>query len=222
MTARLLARRWALYLLTCAGVFTLQALFYTLSHVRMADFYANLIGPPLVIVVVTVFVGADATNTMTVAQRWERVLERGWAIIIFDVALSLVQTGGLQTMMSGGANLGDVIMGFLTLLLAAMLVYAEPFIALENDTQSLTLLPFAILRSMMLAWVNLSRVFSLFAVQIAAVIASLFVHQAVQTMGWNATLWADLPFWTLVAAPLAALYTLAYLDTVAQERNSAA
>lgn len=206
-----------LYLATCAVVFGAQVAFVAYSHVKMADFYAGLIGTPLVIVVVTVFAGADATNTLTLAQRWERILERAWAIILLDVGLSFVQISGIETMLSGGSNAGDTIMGFLTLLLSAMLVYAEPFTALERDAQMLTLLPFAILRSMMLGWVNLSRIFSLFAVQIAIIIGSILVHQGATKLHAGAATWIDLAFGTLLSAPLAVLFTVAYLDTLTQE-----
>lgn len=218
---RLLARRWLLYLVTCAAVFALQAIFYTLvADKKLADLCAALVGTPLVIVVVTVFAGADATNTMTIAQRWERILERAWAIIALDVGLSFVQISGLQTMLLGQSSAGDIIMGFLTLLLSAMLVYAEPFAALEKDAQTLTLLPFAILRSMMLGWVNISRIFSLFAVQIAAMIAGLLLDQATVKSGADTAALISLAFGTFLSAPLAALFTVAYLDTLTQERTT--
>lgn len=198
-------------------------LLYQVVHVKLlAGLYAGLIGSPLVTVVVTVFVGADATGTLTIAQRWERIVERAWAIVILDVGLSFVQTSGLGTMLAGSSDAGDIIMGFLTLVLSAMLVYAEPFTALEKDAQPLTLLPFAILRSMMLAWVNLSRVFSLFAVQVAVIIATLLLDQAAKSSGFNVTLWVDLPFGTFITAPLAALFTVAYLDTLTQEKRTIA
>lgn len=221
VTARLIARRPLLYAATCAAVFGLQLIFYTFVHVKMAEFYAGLIGAPLVIIVVTVFAGGDATNTLTQAQRWERIVERAWAIIVLDVGLSFIQMSGFDAMLPGANSGGDVIIGFLTLLLSAMLVYAEPFAALENDAQPLTLLPFAILRSMMLAWVNISRVFSLFAIQVTVMIAGIALHQAAVKLGLNPIVWCDLPFGTLVEVPLAALYTVAYLDTLSQEKRAA-
>lgn len=212
-------RRWLLYVLVCGAVFGLQAAFIANVHVKASDFYAQLIGAPLVILVVTVFVGADATNTLTIGQRWERIAERGWAIIVLDVGLSFVQLSGFQSMMSG-SDAGSMLMGFLTLLLSAMLVYAEPFIALEKEAQALTLLPFAILRSMMLGWVNVSRIFSLFAVQIVTLIAGILVHEAALKVLPRSTLWIDIAYGTLITAPLAALYTVAYLDTLSQEKRS--
>lgn len=208
-------------MLVCAAVFALQAIFVAAVHVKAADFYAQLIGSPLIILVVAVFAGSDATGTLSNAQRWERILERGWALIVLDVGLTFVQISGFQALMSGSSSdMGNIIMGFLTLLLSAMLVYAEPFIALEKDAQPLTLLPFAILRSMMLGWVNVSRIFSLFAVQIVVIIAGMLVHEAALKAGAGAALWVDIAFGTLITVPLAALYTVAYLDTLSQEKRT--
>lgn len=221
VTVRLLARRWLLYALTCAAVFALQAVFYTLVRdKRLGDLCAALVGTPLVIVVVTVFAAGDATGTMTTAQRWERIVERAWAIVVLDVGLSFVQISGLQTMLLGQSSAGDIVMGFLTLLLSAMLVYAEPFAALEKDAQALTLVPFAVLRSMMLGWVNISRIFSLFAVQIAVMIAGLLIDQATAKAGHDTAALISLAFGTVLSVPLAALYTVAYLDTLTQERTT--
>jgi hypothetical protein len=216
----LFARRWLLYLLTSLTVFAMQSAFVALVHVKFAALYAELLGPPLVITVVTVFIAADATNRLSFSQRWERVLERAWAIIAIDVGLSFINASGLQTMQAGDAT--DIVFGFLTLILSGMLLYAEPFAAIEKDAQTLTILPFAILRSMMLAWVNMSRVFALLALQIALDIAVLLAEQGAKHAGIDAQLWVDLLLQTLLAAPLAALYTVAYLDTVSQEKRTVA
>lgn len=218
VTARLLARRWLLYALVCAAVFGLQVAFVTFVHVKLAPLYAMLVGPPLAIAVVTVFTGADATGTLSLAERWERIAERAWAIVVIDVALSFVNASGLQTVQTGDAL--NVVFGFLTLLLSGMLVYAEPFAALEPQAQTLTVVPFAILRSMMLAWVNISRIFALLAVQVGLDILVLLAEQGARRVGISATLWVDLALQTLLSAPLAALFAVAYLDTVSQERRT--
>jgi hypothetical protein len=155
---------------------------------------------------------------MTAAQRWERILERAWALIAIDVGISFVQISGFDTMLLGSNDAGNLILGFLTLLLSAMLVYAEPYAALEKDAHAVTLIPFAVLRSMMLAWVNISRIFSLFAVQIGAVMLVLLLDEATAKSGTTASALAGLAFGTCISAPLAALYTVAYLDTISQER----
>lgn len=221
MAARLLLRRWPLYLLVLLVVFALQALFYAFVHVKFADMYAALIGPPLVTVVVTVFCGADANGTLpTAGARWERILERAWAVILLDVGISFAILAGEQSMMLTG-DAGDILLGILTVFLSAMLVYAEPFACLSEEVRTLTLVPFALLRSMTLAWVDMSRIFALFALQLVLQIVLEFVQQVLtHNRMQSAVPWVEMALGTLITAPLAALFAVAYLDTVAQERRA--
>lgn len=215
------ARRWPLYVATCAGVFALQAVFYAFVHVRFAELYATLIGAPLVSLVVMVNAGADATGTLeSAADRWGRILERGWAIVLLDAGISFVEVVGLQSMSAGNGGPGATLLGLLTLFLAAMLVYAEPFACLEREVTTLMLLPFALMRSMMLSWVNVSRIFSLFAIQLALNIADLLLLRLGAWAGMKDANWIEVLFGTLMTAPLAVLFTVAYLDTLAQEQSA--
>lgn len=208
----MLARRWPLYLGTCAAVFGLEALFYAYVHVRYADVYATLIGGPLINVVVMVFAGADATGTLpTASERWSRIVERAWAIIVIDVAVAFAWAIGERTMEADTSDFLAMITGLLVLILAGMLVYAEPYVCLEEHASTFTIVPLALLRSMMLAWVNMSRIFSLLALQLALSIIALLLHST----------WLELAFVALVTAPLAVVFTVAYLETVAQERSAA-
>jgi hypothetical protein len=100
-----------------------------------------------------------------------------------------------------------------------MLVYAEPFAALETSVQTLTLVPFALLRSFMLAWVNIARVFSLFAIQLVISIAEIYLLQSVAPKGGRVFDIVDLAYVTVMSAVLAALFAVAYLDTAAQEQR---
>ena len=219
--ARLFARRWPLYAGTCAVVFALEALFYTFVHVRLAEYYAALIGAPLISVVVMVNAGADATGTLaSAAERWTRIVERGWAIVVLDVGITFVELSGLQTMGGGTLDPGTTLLGLLALFLAAMLVYAEPFACLERDVTTLMVLPFALMRSMILSWVNVSRIFSLFAIQLALNVVDLLLVRGLAAAGIKDATMIDMLFWTLITAPLAILFTVAYLDTLAQERSA--
>lgn len=213
-----MARRWPLYLLTCAAVFGLQLAFASFARIAHPEVYAAIVGQPFVIAVVTVFAGADATGKLSTAQCWERIAERAWAIIVMDVGFSVLNASALKSVES--ADGVDVVFGFLAILLGGMLVYAEPFAALEKDAQTLTLIPFALLRSMMLAWVNISRVFALLAVQIATAILLLLAEEGARRAGIAASVWVDLGLATLVSAPLAALYAVAYLDTLSVEKRT--
>ena len=207
-----------LYLVTCAVVFGLEYLFYVNVHVRLSNFFAILIGSPLVTAVVLVNVGADATGTMpSLSERIERIIERTWAILVIDVAIALITRASFESMMT--ADAGNIALGTFATFFAAMLVYAEPFAAIESNVQTLTLVPFALLRSLMLAWVNIARIFSLFAIQLVLSIAEIYLLQAIAPKGGRLFDIVDLAYVTVVSAPLAALFAIAYLDTAAQERR---
>lgn len=204
-------------MLVCAAAAVSSVGFALLVHVKGAVLYPELLAPPIIAVIVTVFVGADANNSMTVSQCWARILERAWAIILLDIGMAFVMQSGLVALQTG--DLTNAIFGFLTVLLGGMLIYAEPFAALAGDVQTLTLIPFAVLRSMMLAWVNMSRIFALLAVQIAFYTVYRFAEVK---LGIAASFWIDLLVPVFVEAPLAALFAVAYLDTVSEEHRTLA
>lgn len=144
-------------------------------------------------------------------------MERAWAIILLDIGIAFVAQSGLVALQMNEVT--NIVFGFLTVLLSGMLVYAEPFAALEKDVQTLTLLPFAVLRSMMLAWVNVSRIFALLAIQIGAYAVVRFAEMAA---GVSGVLGVDLVVPIVLEVPIAALCAVAYLDTVSQERRTLA
>lgn len=198
-------------------VLALEALFYHFVHVRFSDFYAELIGQPLIIVVATVYAGSDAREAMPKpSQRWARIVERAWAVILLDVALSFVNVVGFDTMQAG--DFGNFLIGTLVLFLGAMLIYAEPYLCLDDRAEIWTMLPFAILRSMMLSWVNMSRIFALFALELSVMLAEYYVHQGAGRV-LKDPVWIDMIFSTLISVPLAVVFTVAYLDTLSQERE---
>jgi hypothetical protein len=98
-----------------------------------------------------------------------------------------------------------------------MLLYAEPFACLDEHVRTLTIVPFAVLRSMMLAWVNMSRVFSLIAIQLAVSIIGLLLH----SVKVHDPKWIDMVLVAVTTSPLAVLFTVAYLDTLNQEQQAA-
>lgn len=223
VAARLLARRWPLYLATAIAVFALQALFHELVHARLSDVYASLVAPPLVIVVVTVFAGSDARDVLpSASERWARVVERAWTVILVDVLLSFVFSVGLASMQS--AAILDIAAGTLVLFLAAMLVYAEPYLCIDDRVaalkwpDALAVVPQAILRSMMLSWVNMSRILLLFMILLAVSVARIYFDIALARWPGSETL-GDMAFSTLANVPLAVLFAVAYLDTLSQERK---
>ncbi|HZT11911.1 MAG TPA: hypothetical protein VFA29_03880 [Candidatus Baltobacteraceae bacterium] len=213
----MLTRRWPLFAAGAACVFGLEALFYLFVHVRASQLYATLVAEPLLITVVIVYVGCDARDVLpTPAERWSRIVERAWAVIIVDVGLTIVNGVGFGAMQEGDPV--NVVLGTLVLFLGAMLIYAEPYLCLNDEAPLLAMIPLSIVRSMMLAWVNMSRVFSLFALELAVAIADLYLEQLC-THWFKTAVWADFVFWTIANVPLSALFAVAYLDTLSQERK---
>jgi hypothetical protein len=68
---------------------------------------------------------------------------------------------------------------------------------------------------MMLAWVNMSRIFSLRAIQLAVAVLATFAH----TLKLQDPHWIELVLVALTTAPLSVLFTVAYLDTLSQEKK---
>lgn len=213
-------RRWPLYVLTTAVVLGLEAAFAVFVHVKAADVYASLVGGPLIAVVVMVNVAADAGGTLpTAGERWSRILERAWIVIVIDVGISFLQIVG-DSGLRAGVGAGNLAAGLLLLLFSGMLVYAEPFVCAESEMPALRAIPLALLRSLTLAWSNISRIFGLLAVQIGVLLAEGYLLLAVTPHVRNTTLYVDLPFAAIATALLAALFTVAYLDTYAAEEST--
>ncbi|HZZ65650.1 MAG TPA: hypothetical protein VFE17_09140 [Candidatus Baltobacteraceae bacterium] len=208
-------RRWYFYVLTSAIVFGIEFAFYTFVRLPHGALYAELIGSPVIGTVVLVTAGFDATGGAPPGVRIERMIERAWAIIVLDAGLSMLTQAGFVA--AGSGNAADTLLGIAVMFFAAMLVYAEPFAALEPSVQALTILPFAVVRSLMLAWLNMSRVFSLFAIQISVNVVDLLLLRAVAPKGGRLFDITDLAFVALVSAPLSVLFAVAYLDTLTLE-----
>lgn len=217
VAARLFYRRWYVYLLTSAVVFGIEFAFYTFVRLPHAALYAQLIGSPVIGTVVLVTAGFDAMEGAPAGARIERMIERAWAIIVLDAGLSMLTQAGFVA--AGSGNAADTLLGIAVMFFGAMLVYAEPFAALEPDVAALTILPLAVVRSLTLAWLNMSRVFSLFAIQIALTIVELLLLRAVAPRGGRLFDLTDLAFVALISAPISVLFAVAYLDTLTLERQ---
>lgn len=205
--------RLPLYLATATVVFALESLFLLYSHIPYAALYAAIIGAPLIIVVVTVNAFADATGTLEEPrERWGRILERAWAIILLDAGISIAQDVGIAAVAAAQAEIGALLVGFMVLWLTAMLVYAEPILCVEAKAGGLAALPLALLQSMTLAWMNLSRIFALFAVTLLFELADILIAQSSTGLGTRAA-FLTIAYEALAEIPLATLYTVAYLET---------
>ncbi len=212
--AALCARRAPLY-----GIVTLAALGIQAALSFGFHFpHALLIGseitlPPIAtIAYVTTAVDAGALQLLP-KQRWERILERTWAVIVIDFALTLAFAISLSA--AAESDLGAVLMGTLALLLVATLGLAEPIASVEDGVPAWMLVPRSFARSISLTWSsgNLSRVLALFAVQLAIEAAALILQQQLLALRLEAAIfWANAPLDALLTIPFAALSMVVYLD----------
>lgn len=211
--ARLFARRWPFYVLTGCAVVAALALVHAFWHFRLADLYGEFIFPPMAGTVVMVWAIGDATGTLpSAALRWERIIERAWAVLVVDAAQSLLMLSWNAMMASSSA--AGLVGGFCVLVFGGMLVYAEPWICAETDAPPLTLIPSSVVRSMTLAWLNMPRMFGLLALQIGA---ALLTGLAASALHRGPGFWVSTAIASLLTIVFAIVFSVAYLQTDAEE-----
>lgn len=214
---RLCLRRLPLYASAAAVVLALSIGTHTFLHLRNAETLISVAFSPIVIAIVIVFVAADARGDATTpGQRWERVLERFWAVLILDFVQSVISIAANVGMAYAFSIDGSSIQGFLlsalSIVTLGLLVYSDVYAAVEPAPSVLLLVPFACVRSMMLALGFPNRALSLvfIAVGISGVLSLIpgppHAHFAIQTA-----------LALFIQIPLAALMTLFYLDVLARE-----
>lgn len=190
-----------------------------LTHAdTLAVDFVQCITVPIAEIIVLVNAGADAGGWEAGAGiRWERIIERAWAVILIDLALNVVQAAAAAYIYVG--DLGLRVEGLFVMLMATMLVYAEPYAALEQNISQLTVVPFALIRSMMLAWVNFPRILMFFSILLACNIGEEALAKVpVHPDGMSFAI--GMAYNTAVSMVLAGLFAAAYLDTVAQEKET--
>lgn len=216
---QLLLRRAPLYAATCFVAIAVQTAVAVLSHGdNLAVTFVSCITIPIAEMIVLVNAGADAGGWVAdMGLRWERIVERAWAVILIDLAIGITQSAGVAY-----ATVGDVglrLQGLFILLMSTMLVYAEPYAALEQDISQITLVPFSLIRSMMLAWVNFPRILVFFTIVLASNIGyKLLTAVQAQPAGLSSAI--QMAYNTVISMVLSALFAAAYLDTVAQEKET--
>ncbi len=214
VAARLIAKRWLLYSACTLVAIALQLLVVHLLNANSrAVMFIELIAAPLVNAVVIVYAGEDDLGTMPLcSQRVERILERAWAIILLDAGLTIVQWISFETMAMG--DIGERLLGVTALFLSTTLLYSEPYAALENEVSPVAVVPFALMRSMMLGWVNVTRICTFFAIQLLVFAGS----SALIVKGGSRSLDYAIVYSTITGAVLWVYFTVAYLRTLKEER----
>lgn len=218
----LLVRRFALYAAAMLVAIVAQGAVALLWPGALGLAVAAAVIEPLLTTLVYAFVAADLHDPPpSAAAIWERILERAWAVIIIDFAITMLEGAGFGQAGQGGV-LGAVT-GWLISLFAAMLVFADASATLDDDRSLWALIPTAFSRSVILStnprtfW----RVIVLFALNVTVFAATLALQEALtRAHVWNAPLWANIPLGTLAILPIAALTVLVYVDACGVETGS--
>ncbi|MGZ3547055.1 MAG: hypothetical protein ACXWNZ_01855 [Vulcanimicrobiaceae bacterium] len=220
---RLCVRRWPLYLAVCSVVAAAEYAAIALSHFSaLISIVVSLLLPPVVAATVTVNVAADALGEESAIPRTGRILERLWAVIVIELIQWYVYANSTSVVYSasGLAYLGVLFLGVLGFMLLAGIIYADVDACLEQPVKTLTLVPFAFLRSLSLAFADPRRALVLLALQVVsdlllrlALLGLLSMHIA------HAEVWVII-LGTLMVVPVWAFTTVVYLDLIWRQRET--
>ena len=173
---------------------------------------------PLIVVIANVQTARDIMQTPSSLKDLAMIaLERWWAVLLIDFVLAILQ-GNSIAMMVGGTGLADTVLGACALFLTAPLLLADVFASVQAEVSTLTVIPMAILRSLMLFWQNNNalRLLGLLVLQLLAFSAQRYITTNVaHTL--IAQLVVDALIQALIAAPFAVLTTVIYFDCLARE-----
>lgn len=215
---RLCLRRWWFYLLVALVATIAETAMLTIHVLRDPYDVAIFVVIPVVALIVYVFAATDATGEeASRATRWERILERSWAVIF----LQIVQAFVMQTTIAGLLSAETVVLALIGYAVVVLIVYADVNAALEPKVSTLWLIPNGFRRSATLATRRTTVYLTL-----ALVSTSILASVAPQLLyAWLASLHvvgaqylAIIPFQTLLAVPYSALAVVVYLECLSRDK----
>ncbi len=217
----LCGRRIRLYAAVSAAAFGLSAaVYFALHRAPYALLLGETIAGAIISTVTYVHVAVDEGESgWTAAQRWERILERVWAVILIELFVFFVGSLGLGLIASG--DLWGALGGTATLLFSGTLILADVDASVAGDRSTLTILPFSCAHSIALSLTpaNTGRVLLLLGLNV--LISNVL---ALLVPAFHALHVADPNLWSvllefLITVPLAAFSAMVYLDCAVRERN---
>jgi hypothetical protein len=202
------------------AVQALVALVWRIPHGTDLD---GAIVLPILTTLVYGFVAADAgAEPVAASIVWERVLERSWAVVVIDFAVSYVTALGLAGSTSSSAL--DLIAGLSAFGLSVLFVFADASAAVDADLGVLTVIPYGFVRSVQAAWQRpvLPRALAIFSLQLLVAALQIALNALLQHARVpDALFWSEIPLLTLLVPPLSALTVLVYLDARAAPAQAA-
>jgi hypothetical protein len=209
----LTVRRFPLYAAVVTAAILLEALVVFSGRFAAGFAIANDLVVPIVVAIAYAFTAADAAANRDARSVWLRILERAWAVIVIDFVLDFITESAIASVKQGG--LLDLLMGSLTQLLAATLVFVDVAAVLDDDDNWLLLVPRAFGRGIALAWQpgNLWRCFVIYSLQFVVFAIGVAVLALFERFGIRGgTFWAFLALGTVLAPPISAFTVLVYFD----------
>lgn len=213
-TGRICMRRAPLFGAVALGGLALQSALELGTDIPQRTFLGLSIILPLVTAVVYAFT-PDEDYAGDARARWERAVERSWAVIVIDFLVAFLF--GIGVTLVGAGDPANALLGALTLLLGAMLTYADVHAVFEANAAPLTIIPESLAFSLTLCYdvTTFLRALVLTAVQMLITTASAIAeHRLDAAHVPHAHLWAGIVPVYLVAVPLNVLTALVYLDAM--------
>jgi hypothetical protein len=193
---------------------------YSWNH-KEALLLVGLIGSAVVdtlVIAITLatFAGADMRAAMS------RALERAWAVILINFAVSYIQLVGISALAAG--NILDRVLAIVLLLFSASLIFAEVVAVTIEEERWWMLVPSALGTSVRVAWSGsvMWRALALFALSIVPWFLETGLSDAMtKAHVTHADFWSSLPLGIIWAVPLDVLTTLVLFDVTGYEpKNS--
>jgi hypothetical protein len=220
---RLCLKRWWFYALMTGAAIAVQSSFLAIHGLYAPLLVANTVVLPILVLVIYVFSATDATGEdVPRAARWERILERSWAVILIDIVTSAIIDWTLLAI--GSNDLGIMLLGFFGYALMVLTIYADVNAALEPEVKTLWLIPRAFQRSAVLATSRSSMplTLALVATNIGLTLIISLVAQLMSTHHVaNVDFWISIPLDTVLTVPFAVLAVVVYLECIAREKAAA-
>jgi len=218
-------RRIALYTGAVAFAVCAQAVVVFALRVPNGIVYCGFVFAPLLTALVYACVWADTAQKRPPQMAvWERALERSWAVILIDLAVSFVQITGAGGFRTG--DLSDAFIGLAILIMSATFVFADASATLD-EMPVWWLVPGALWRSVQacLNGIVFGRAITIVALSIACGFLQDPIYALLQSAHVaNADFWASIPLDDATVPPIAALTALVYRDATrpAGERGAEA
>jgi hypothetical protein len=216
LAVRLILRRWPLYGAAVAVAFGVQIATMLVWHSPAAVDVSSSVALPLLTALVYARVWGDSNEEVGPQAVWERFLERAWAVIVIDFAITWLWTRAQLAGFSSSAPLQ--IAGIFAFAAVLFFIFADASATIDDDMTVFNVIPRAFLRS---AMVTLNpaiylRALVLVAFNLLLIYGQFAIYFALVRFGVAQTLfWTAVPLPTLATAPLAALTLLVYQDAKA-------